>query len=117
MDPLLRLSKYFWTQHAKVKMAYYGLSESRIKRVLRSPVRTEEGIAPQTIACMQPASTKSKEGVKTWSQEIWVMAQTKKKTGDVYIISAWRYPGMSKSRAPLPAEVQMEIEEALETSI
>lgn len=116
MNSLLHLSTYFWTQHAKVKMAYYGLSESRVKRVLRNPSRTEEGIAPKTVACMQPASIKTKAGIKTWSQEIWVMAQTKK-AGDIHIISAWRYPGMSKSRATLPAEVQMEIEEALGAGI
>ncbi|MFA7201898.1 MAG: hypothetical protein WC099_02805 [Candidatus Paceibacterota bacterium] len=116
MHPLLRLSQYIWTQHAKAKMAYYGLSESRVKRVLRAAVRVEEGIAPHTIACMQPSSTKSKAGVKTWTQEIWVMAQTDK-TGHIHIISAWRYPGMSKSRASLPDEVKLEIEEALETGI
>jgi len=113
MDNLLYLQKFLWTSHAKVKMAYYGLSESRVKRVLHNPIRTEEGIAPKTIACMQPASIRIKNNEKKWSQEIWVMAQTNKK-GDITIISAWRYPGMSKIRAPLPSEVQMEIEEGLD---
>ncbi|MCL5012177.1 MAG: hypothetical protein M1320_02010 [Patescibacteria group bacterium] len=112
MLPSFHLSQYLWTTHAKVKMSYYGLSESRVKRVLRNPVRTEEGIAPKTFACMQPASIKNKDGKKTWSQELWVMAQQTKK-GDTKIISAWRYPGMSKIRAPLPVEVQMEIEEGM----
>lgn len=112
MSQLLRISKYFWTKHAKVKMAYYGISESRIKRVLRHPMRTEEGIAPKTFACMQPTSIKTKKGKKTWSQELWVMAQNVT-GGDIKIISAWRYPGMSKNRAPLPDEVLLEIEEAI----
>jgi hypothetical protein len=113
MNHLLHLQKFLWTTHAKVKMSYYGLSESRVKRVLRSPARTEEGIAPKTIAYMQPASIKTKGNEKKWSQEIWVMAQNSKK-GDIKVISSWRYPGMSKARAPLPAEVRMEIEEAME---
>jgi hypothetical protein len=53
-----------------------------------------------------------KDNEKTWSQEIWTMAQTNKK-GDTKIISAWRYPGKSKPRAPLPSEIQVEIDEAL----
>lgn len=112
MNSLLQLSSYVWTQHAKAKMAYYGLSESRVKRVLRNPLRREEGIAPKTIACMQPSSIKTKNNEKTWSQEIWVMAQVDKKKS-TKIISAWRYPGKSKLRASLPDEIQSEIEEAL----
>lgn len=112
MDFSFSVHNYTWTQHSRIKMSYYGLSESRVKRVLRNPSRKEEGIAPKTFACMQPASTKTKDGKKMWSQELWVMAQQTKK-GDTKIISAWRYPGMSKIRAPLPAEVQMEIEEGL----
>ena len=105
-------SQYFWTTHARVKLSYYGLSENRVKRVLRNPTRIEEGIAPQTFACMQPVSTRMKGGKKVWSQELWVMAQQTKE-GNIKVISAWRYPGMSKVRA-LPIEVQMEIEEGLQ---
>jgi len=47
----------------------YQLSESRIKRVLHTPHRIEEGIAPQTIAVMQNAGT-----IKH-PKEIWVMLQ------------------------------------------
>ncbi|MBI4101639.1 MAG: hypothetical protein HY443_01595, partial [Candidatus Nealsonbacteria bacterium] len=56
-----------WTSHAKQKMKYYRLSENRVKRVLRFPSRTEEGIAPETVASMQKA------GSKKHPTEIWVM--------------------------------------------
>lgn len=85
-----------WTAHARAKMNFYRLSESRVRRVLHSPKRVEEGIAPKTIAMMQPASLKSKE---KWTQEIWAMVQdagSKRK-----VISAWRYPGMTKPRGVL----------------
>ncbi|MBI5732943.1 hypothetical protein HY967_03220 [Candidatus Jorgensenbacteria bacterium] len=49
--------KYSWTHHVFDKMRYYGISESRIKRIVRFPNRTEEGIASQTVAVMQPAGT------------------------------------------------------------
>lgn len=67
-----------------------------MKRILRSPKRVEEGIAPDTIAMMQPASVKTTAGKADWKQEIWIMVQdsdTERK-----IISAWRYPGVSKPR-------------------
>jgi len=79
----------------------YQLSESRIKRVLHTPHRIEEGIAPQTIAVMQNA------GTAKHPKEIWVMLQeikTKQNKKDkkistglshqkIRIISVWRYPG------------------------
>lgn len=116
---LLSPSKLIWTSHAKFKMAFYGLSESRVRRVLKSPLRTEEGIAERTGACMQPASYKFKNGKKSWSQEIWIMfASAKGKRGkgkaeNIKIISAWRYPGVTKPRAPLPEIIRTEIDEAL----
>ena len=57
-----------WTSHAKFKMKYYGLSESRVKRVIRNPERVEEGIAEETVAMMQLGSSTSKK-----PYEIWVM--------------------------------------------
>ncbi|MBI2670040.1 MAG: hypothetical protein HYX20_02780 [Candidatus Yanofskybacteria bacterium] len=59
--------KYQWTNHVKDKMLYYGISESLIKRIVRFPKRREDGVAPKTIAVMQPTSSKK--------QEIWVMFQ------------------------------------------
>jgi len=93
-----------WTFHAHDKMRFYGLSESRVRRVLHSPKRIEEGVAPKTIAFMQPSSIKTTIGgsaasnkrEETWTQEIWVMVEDKK--GQRKVISAWRYPGKTKPR-------------------
>ena len=86
-------------------MAYYRLSEQRVRSVLHSPKRIEEGVAPKTVAVMAPAAKKFivlKDGgvrKETWSQEIWVMVQDAP-TGRK-IISAWRYPGVSKVRGEI----------------
>ena len=91
-----------WTKHAKEKMRYYRLSEGKLKRVLSNPKRVEEGIAPNTIAIMQPA------GTKKHPTEIWLMYQIKNsklKTKNlklIKIISAWRYPGISPIHEPPP---------------
>ncbi len=82
-----------WTEHAKFKMRQYGLSEARVKRVLRAPARVEAGIAPKTVAVMQSAGAKR-------PQEIWCMYQDTKKARK--IIAAWRYPGVSPVRQPPP---------------
>ena len=50
--------EFYWTNHIKRKMAYYGLGEGRLRRILKTPARKEEGIAPETIAVMQGAGTK-----------------------------------------------------------
>lgn len=103
----------YWTKHAKTKMRFYKLSEQRIKRVLNSPKRTEEGIAPNTAAMMQPAFIKTSKHKPTWSQEIWIMIQkTKRKSPNanrIKIISAWRYPGMTNPGDPLPEEILNEL--------
>lgn len=97
----------YWTEHSRIKMRQYRLSESRVKRVLRFPKRREEGIAPSTIAGMQPA------GSKKHPYEIWVMWSldaVRDKAGrskfnlnkKTTIISAWRYPGISPVHEPPP---------------
>ena len=125
---------FAWTNHIKNKMLFYGLSEQRIRRVLKSPKRKEEGIAPGTFAAMQSSSSKKKP------EEIWIMY--KRVTGDkhqvtrglenrivkntsghtlvtsgskVLMISAWRYPGISKpgTAIPIPDEVLAELKEIL----
>lgn len=101
--PYLPAGKLHWTRHAKAKMGFYGLSESRVKRVLRNPRRVEEGVAEKTFAVMQPPSTKRRDGKETWTQEIWVMAQKRGRT--LHIISAWRYPGVAPQRNPIPEEI------------
>lgn len=95
--------KVQFTAHSRAKMRQYGLSESRIKRVINSPRRIEEGIAPKTIAMMQPTTSFG----KTWKQEIWVMIQDEKTSRK--IISSWRYPGITKPGEPLPDEILKEI--------
>jgi hypothetical protein len=82
-----------WTLHAQAKMNHYRLSPARVRHVLHSPKRVEEGVAPKTVAMMQPASMKT---ATSWSQEIWVMVQDVADARKV--ISAWRYPGVTKPR-------------------
>lgn len=106
MPFLRRPANLEWTLHAQAKMNHYRLTSSRVRHVLHAPKRVEEGIAPNTIAMMQPVSMKTvaarglSNGVnakkESWSQEIWVMVQDKK--GVRTVISAWRYPGMTKVR-------------------
>ena len=92
-----------WTHHARAKMNFYKLSQARVRRVLHSPKRVEEGVAPKTVAMMQPASMKFSTGrvgakkEERWTQEIWVMIQDIGKNRKV--ISAWRYPGVTKPRS------------------
>lgn len=143
---------YIFTLHAQYKMKQYGLSEQRVRNVIRNPKRREEGIVPKTVAVMQPVSPKkinekparpgdsSRSGGEIWKQEIWVMYVVKnqelgiknqewgQKQGDkkihdsqfmiqnstqqkLRIISAWRYPGMSSKRNPIPEEILRELEE------
>ena len=96
--------KYSWTLHARLKLKYYGLSESRIKRIIRFPARTEEGIVEGTIAVMSPAETKR-------YTEIWTMYKISKKR--IRIITAWRYPGKSPARDPIPPEILKEVRKIL----
>jgi hypothetical protein len=112
--------KYEWTQHAVFKMKQYGLTAQRILRVVKNPRRVEEGIVKNTIAVMQPASLRTKEGKRVWSQEIWAMYQIKGKRKSekgksfgmqkIRLISAWRYPGVSPKRDPIPEEILRELE-------
>ena len=97
--------KYSWTNHVGRKMMFYALSADRVKRVMRSPKRSEKGIAEGTIAVMQPAGTTGRP------YEGWVMyAQTPAKK---LIITAWRYPGISPVRdeIPIPADILKELKE------
>ena len=86
--------KISWTRHCKEKMRFYQLSERRLRRLLSNPKRIEKGIAPGTIAIMQPAGTKKRP------TEIWLMYQEIRKK--IRMISAWRYPGISPIHEPPP---------------
>lgn len=125
--------KYVWTRHVLEKIQYYGLSQSRIIRIIRFPTRYEEGVVPNTVAVMQPAGSKN-------YQEIWAMykiEKEKKKEEDesekteeserkeqfkkftwntekkIKIITAWRYPGKSPERDPVPQEIILEVQRML----
>ena len=96
--------KYFWTEHAKFKMKFYGLSPQRVLRVIRAPERIEEGIVEKTIAVMQPASVRhrrtsaGKPASPTWSSEIWAMYQTRKarnSKSEINQSSAFPFPDKS----------------------
>lgn len=136
LKPPKNTEKYFWTQHAAYKLRQYGLSAQRVIRAINNPQRKEEGIVPKTVAVMQPASLRNKNGKKVWSQEIWAMYQTRRAGNpksqilnpkqiqsaaadkilnsanrQIRIISAWRYPGVSPERDPIPEEILREISE------
>lgn len=73
-----------------------------MKRVIENPERREEGVAEDTVACMQTAGNKRKT-------EIWVMyVESQKSIKSVKsikskrIVSVWRYPGRTKPRDPVP---------------
>lgn len=86
-------------------MAFYKLSEARVRRIIHSPGRIEEGIAPKTVAMMQSA------GSAKHPYELWVMIEEEKRRRKV--ISAWRYPGRTKSGQPLPERIMREIRQSL----
>lgn len=114
---------YIFTLHAEYKMREYHLSRQRVIRVIRNPKRKEIGIVENTIAVMQPASLHHKNGKETWTQELWVMyvipsagKRSKKNKLEslltkpqMRIISAWRYPGVSPKRDPIPEGILQEI--------
>jgi len=106
-------------------MNFYKLSEARVLRVLNSPKRIEDGVAPKTVAMMQPTSltlkidgdavpndashryeklsgrtpSVSSQTKETWTQEIWVMTEDSHDRRT--IISAWRYPGKTKPKSEI----------------
>ncbi len=93
------IEKYRWTKHSIYKMRHYGLSEQRIKRIIRHPARIEEAIVPNMVAVMCPNK----------KQEIWAMYAPIKRANQIKIITAWRYPGKSPVRNPIPREILDEI--------
>ena len=119
--------KYIWTQHVKIKMRQYRLTEARVKRIIRYPSRIEEGIMESAVACMQPAGGKhyseiwtlyvlvrSRMGQSAFAGAPSVVKTLADKSADkVKIISAWRYPGKSPERDPIPPDVLREIRNIL----
>jgi len=103
--------KLFWTEHSKIKMKQYGLSKQKLLNILYKPERKEQGIVPGTIAVMRTNKSYSnilKKKNKVLG-EIWIMY---KNTKDLKkIISAWRYPGISKpgDKIPIPEDILQEL--------
>lgn len=114
---MVSFRKIQWTQHSEIKMRQYGLSKSKLIKILSKPERKEIGIVPGTLAVMM---TNKKYGNKTkpllkskWGfsnrkpspGETWLMYKDTKK--ERKIISAWRYPGVSKpgEQVPIPQEI------------
>ena len=129
-----RNEKYIWTEHAHMKMRHYRLTESRIKRVIRHPSRIEEGILEGAIACMSPQQGKNyteiwamykieKSEVKDQESKMgkgFIKNAAYQKLiesrsgpfgdgGKIKIITAWRYPGKSPERDPVPEDILREV--------
>ncbi|MFY9463066.1 MAG: hypothetical protein WAP52_02690 [Candidatus Sungiibacteriota bacterium] len=137
---MTRDEKYIWTHHSQMKMRYYHLTESRIKRVIRYPLRIEESIVEGAVACMQPAE--GKQYSEIWAMYVLINAKRKEKKINPHtfsrdqpvfgenrkaykegvgikqmkIITVWRYPGKSPEREPVPAEILREIKNLIHSS-
>jgi len=117
-----------WTEHSKIKMRQYGLSQQKILGILRKPERKEKAIVPGLIAAMRTnkkfvnktvSMFENKQGANPPKTkvlrravapgEIWVMYKDSKDQRK--IISAWRFPGISKpgEEIPIPEDIRFEI--------
>ncbi len=128
--------KLQWTHHSMAKMRQYGLSRSKLTNLIYTPERKEVGIVPGTTAVMKTNKNYSKakttplfpgssivEGSDNFLQSRKFLPRQQKKTpGEVWvmykdtkterkIISAWRYPGISKpgEAIPIPEDIRREI--------
>jgi len=111
--------KLFWTEHSKIKMKQYGLSKQKLLGILYRSERKERGIVPGTLAAMKTNKvyfkTKQISLSKAWQRpkkapgEIWLMYKDVKDFRK--IISAWRYPGISKpgEEIPIPEDIRQEL--------
>ncbi len=122
----LSFRKFFWTEHSKIKMRQYGLSKQKLFGILHRPERKEKGIVPGTSAVMrtnkvfkkttplfkeksQPAFAKASTWRRKAPGEIWLMYKDVRDFRK--IISAWRYPGISKpgEEIPIPEDIRQEL--------
>lgn len=124
--------KIYWTEHSKIKMRQYGLSVSKLLKILHKPQRKEKAIVEGLVAVMRT----NKKIIKTKSLfrskisppsfakwrtparqagEVWIMYKDFKKSGENIrkIISAWRYPGVTKpgEEIPIPEDTMRAIKE------
>ena len=100
-------------------MRQYGLSKQKLLGILHKPERREAGIVPGTTAVMKTNKIFFKEKKITvknaWAKpkrapgEIWLMYRDVKDLRR--IISAWRYPGVSKpgEAIPIPEDIKRAI--------
>jgi hypothetical protein len=105
-------------------MKQYGLSKQKLLGILYKPERKEKGIVPGTLAVMKTNKVFFKEKKitldKAWQKpkrapgEIWLMykdTSPSANSGQVMrkIISAWRYPGISKpgEAIPIPEDIKI----------
>ena len=119
--------KLFWTEHSKIKMRQYGLSKQKLLGIIYKPERKEKGIAPGTLAVMKTNKvffkTKKISVAGAWQApkrapgEIWIMFRDTRPSSKLEpatrkIISAWRYPGISKpgEEIPIPDDIRQELE-------
>jgi hypothetical protein len=127
MKVINNFRKLVWTQHSEIKMKQYGLSKSKVSSILRNPERKEQGIVPGTAAAMRTNKILFKQKQITvagaWQKprkapgEIWLMYKdvnqnnslTGAKEAIRKIISAWRYPGISKPGDEIPPGHGIEI--------
>ena len=114
--------KLHWTEHSKAKMRQYGLSTTKLITLLHKPQRKEKGIVPGTVALMQTnpirnyarkraISNGASKSYQKASGEIWLMYQDIKNKSLRKVISAWRYPGISKpgEEIPVPEDIRQEL--------
>lgn len=117
-----KYKKIHWTEHSKIKMRQYGLSRLKLIKLIYKPERKEVGIVPGTTAVMQSNKIYSKpktlvvlkkgffqKSIKKAPGEIWLMYKDIKDIRKV--ISAWRYPGVSKpgEDIPIPQDIRQEL--------
>lgn len=115
--------KLYWTEHSKIKMRQYGLSKQKLLGILAKPERKEQGIVPGTTAVMKTNKVFFKEKKislsRAWQKpqkapgEIWLMYKDVKisMVPSRKIISAWRYPGISKpgEAIPIPEDIKNDL--------
>jgi len=99
------MKNIIWTRHAKYKLRQHSLSESRVRRTIHSPDRIEKGIVEGTVTIMKKERTIKKE------YEVWVMIIDKDSVRR--IISAWKYPGITRPGEPLPEAILAEMDIAV----
>ena len=100
-------------------MRQYGLSKQKLLGILYRPERKEKGIVLGTTAVMKTNKvffkTKQVTLAGAWQKprkapgEIWLMYRDIKDFRK--IISAWRYPGISKpgEEIPIPSDILREL--------